>query len=90
MYNFRTYDKDFINDEEIFWLSWKGKNPDPVEIRNIIDKSLSKTRLEPIETAKLLQVEDPELLEEIFEAARKLKQEYTVIELYFLHFIYWK
>jgi 2-iminoacetate synthase len=75
MYNFRTYDNDFINDEEIFVLLEKGKNPDPAEIRNIIDKSLSKTRLEPIETAKLLQVEDPELLEEIFEAARKLKQE---------------
>lgn len=75
MYNFRTYDKDFINDEEIFDLLENGKNPDPIEIRSIIDKSLNKVRLEPIETAKLLQVEDPELLEEVFEAARKLKQE---------------
>lgn len=75
MYNFKTYDEDFINDEEIFDLLEKGKKSNPTEIRNIIDKSLHKIRLEPIETAKLLQVEEPELLEEIFEAAKKLKQD---------------
>ncbi|HHV38682.1 MAG TPA: [FeFe] hydrogenase H-cluster radical SAM maturase HydG [Tepidimicrobium sp.] len=74
MYNFRKYDKDFIDDQKIFDLLEAAKNPDPVEIRSIIDKSLDKIRLEPHETAKLLQVEDPALLEEIFEAARQLKQ----------------
>ncbi|MBZ2175025.1 [FeFe] hydrogenase H-cluster radical SAM maturase HydG [Schnuerera sp. xch1] len=69
------YKEDFINDDEIFSLLEKGKNANRSEIRKIIAKSLDKKRLEPIETAKLLQVEDENLLEEIFSAARKLKDE---------------
>lgn len=69
------YREDFINDEEIFQLLEKGKKSDINEIREIISKSLSKTRLEPIETAKLLQVNNKELLEEIFEAAKKIKED---------------
>ncbi|MDG2830173.1 radical SAM protein, partial [Vibrio parahaemolyticus] len=45
------------------------------EILKIIQKSLSKQRLEPIETAKLINVEDKDLLDEIFKAANILKEE---------------
>lgn len=69
------YREDFINDDEIFQLLENGKKSDEAEIKEIIAKSLSKTRLEPEETAKLLQVEDEKLLEDIFEAARKIKQD---------------
>jgi len=69
------YKYDFIDDEEITSLLEEGKGATKEEIRNIISKSLNKKRLDPIETAKLLQVEDEELIDEIFQAARKLKEE---------------
>ncbi|KUK33412.1 MAG: ThiH protein, partial [Thermotoga sp. 47_83] len=70
----RVESRSFIPEEKIFELLEKTKNPDPARVREIIQKSLDKNRLEPEETATLLNVEDPELLEEIFEAARTLKE----------------
>ncbi len=67
--------KDFIDDEKIFSLLEEGKNSTKEEILDIIQKSLSKQRLEPIETAKLLNVDDKELLDEIYKAANILKEE---------------
>ncbi|HHU69942.1 MAG TPA: [FeFe] hydrogenase H-cluster radical SAM maturase HydG [Thermoanaerobacterales bacterium] len=66
---------DFINDEEILNLLESSKNPEKAEIREIFAKSKAKTRLEPEETAKLLQIEDPDLLEEMFALARQIKEE---------------
>lgn len=68
-------EKDFINEEEIANLLEKGKNPDPVKIREIIEKSKGKNRLEAHETAKLVHVNDPELLDEMFKAASQIKQD---------------
>lgn len=70
----RVESKSFIPEEKIFELLEKTKNPDPARVREIIQKSLDKNRLEPEETATLLNVEDPQLLQEIFEAARTLKE----------------
>ncbi len=64
----------FVPQEEIHELLEKTKNPDPIRVREILQKSLSKERLEPEETAALLNVEDPELIEEMFQAARNLKE----------------
>ena len=66
--------KDFIDDAKIQTLLEEARDPDPSEIREILAKARSKKRLEPEETAKLLQVEDPELLEEIFQLAGELKK----------------
>lgn len=66
--------KDFINDVKIEKLLEEAKNTDPVEIREIMEKSRSKERLDPEETAKLLQIEDPELLEEIYQLAGEIKK----------------
>ncbi len=67
--------KDFIDDDKI-WAQLNGaKNPDTKEIRRILKKSDDKIRLEPEETAKLLQVEDEELLEEMYALARKIKED---------------
>ncbi|HPV63481.1 MAG TPA: [FeFe] hydrogenase H-cluster radical SAM maturase HydG, partial [Fervidobacterium sp.] len=67
-------EKTFIPDDVINTLLEQAKNPDPIYVREILEKSLNKNRLEPIEVATLLNVEDKELLEEIFQAARTLKE----------------
>lgn len=66
--------KDFINDEEIWEKLRKNQNPDPSRIREILQKSLSIETLTPDETAALLNVKDPELWEEIFDVAAKVKK----------------
>lgn len=65
----------FINDSLIRENLENGKGASKAEIREIIAKSLDKNRLEPEETAKLLQVNDSELLEEMFQGARQLKKD---------------
>lgn len=71
----RLESESFIPEGRIFELLEKTKNPDPKRVREILRKSLEKNRLDPEETATLLNVEDEELLAEMFEAARKLKEE---------------
>jgi len=71
----RLESESFIPEGRIFELLEKTKNPDPKRVREILQKSLEKNRLDPEETATLLNVEDEELLAEMFEAARKLKEE---------------
>ncbi len=65
--------RDFINEERITTLLEEAVNPEPERVRDILAKSLSKERLEPEETAVLLQVEDPELLAEMYRAAGEVK-----------------
>ncbi len=64
---------DFINDAEIESLLGIYKDPAKGRVRDIIRKALSIERLEPHETATLLNVKDPQLWQEIFAAARKIK-----------------
>ncbi|QHI69886.1 [FeFe] hydrogenase H-cluster radical SAM maturase HydG [Tichowtungia aerotolerans] len=64
----------FIPEAEIFQTLENTKNPTTKRVREIIAKSLDKNRLAPEEMAVLLNTEDPELLEEIFEGARELKR----------------
>lgn len=66
--------RDFIDDEEIWEKLRKNQNPDKQRIREIIQKSLKIETLEPDETAALLNVKDPELWQEIFHAAAKIKK----------------
>lgn len=66
--------KDFINPEEIERQLEAAVNPEPQRIRDIIAKSLSITRLEPEETAALLNVTDPELLAEMGAAGGEVKR----------------
>lgn len=67
--------QDFINDEEIMDLLEKGKGAEKSEIREIFAKSKERNRLEPEETAKLLQINDEDLLEEMFSLARQIKED---------------
>ena len=66
--------KDFINDEEIEEILRKNRNPSKEKVRDIIQKSLNIERLEPDETAALLNVEDKALWDQIFQAADQIKK----------------
>ncbi len=65
---------DFIDDAYLECLL-RESEPEASEIRELIGKSLSKEALSVEEAAKLLATDDPELIEEIFEGARRLKRE---------------
>jgi len=66
--------EDYINEEVIERKIAEGANPDKQYIRDIIQKSLTITRLDPEETAALMAVEDEELWQEIFEAGGEIKR----------------
>jgi 2-iminoacetate synthase len=63
---------DFIDDENLHGLL--KRQADPAEVRDIIAKSMTKQPLAVEETAVLLAADRPELVEEIFDAARQLKR----------------
>lgn len=66
--------ESFIPEQKIEdWLE-QTRNPTPERVREIIQRSLDKNRLEPEEMAVLINAEDPALVEEIFEGARELKR----------------
>ncbi len=65
---------DFINEEMIFSTLEMNKKPDPKFIRDILQKSLSIKTLSPNETAALLNVDSPELWEEINHTALEVKK----------------
>ena len=65
---------DFIDDQRLTELLATCR-PDPARVRDIIAKSLAKEALSLEETAVLLTTEEPEVVEETFEAARQLKRD---------------
>ncbi|MGC8902304.1 MAG: [FeFe] hydrogenase H-cluster radical SAM maturase HydG [Fervidobacterium sp.] len=67
-------EQTFIPESEIYELLEETRNPEPLRVRDILQKSLDKNRLEPTEVATLLNVDNSALLEEIFHAARTLKE----------------
>ncbi len=66
--------KDFINEEIISDKLLLNNNPGKQQIRDILQKSLAIERLDPSETAALLHVNDPELLDEMYKTALAVKQ----------------
>jgi len=65
--------RDFINDDEIERLLRQNRAPEPLRVRDILARSLALERLDPADTAALLNVEDEDLWQEIFETAREVK-----------------
>jgi len=63
---------DFIDDKKIRQLVNNGVE-DKARVREIIAKSMKKLPLSVEETAMLIAAKSPEMVEEIFAAARKLK-----------------
>ncbi len=66
--------KSFIPTQAIIDQIKAAQNAPQSQIRDIIDKSLNKQRLDPAETAALLSVTDPELRQMILEGAHELKE----------------
>jgi 2-iminoacetate synthase len=64
---------DFV--DEPYLAGLLERRADPAEVRAVIAKSLAKEPLALDETAVLLAAEEPELVEEIFQAARQLKRD---------------
>ena len=64
---------DFIDDAQLTALLERTR-PDSRRVRDLVAKSLDKQALAVEETADLLLADDPELVEEIFAAARTLKE----------------
>lgn len=63
----------FIDPEEL-WSYINNVKPDKQRVREVIAKSLNKQRLTLEETAVLINTTDPELIEEIKQGARTLKE----------------
>src|SRR6056297_2744187 len=65
--------KPFIDADEIWQYIEDTKNPGKQQVRDVIAKSLNKERLSLRDTAILINADDPELIEEIKQGARDLK-----------------
>lgn len=65
----------FVPEHEIRGVLESNRNPDPGRVRDILQKSASKQRLEPSELAALIHADGDAQVPELFEAARSLKQE---------------
>jgi 2-iminoacetate synthase len=64
---------DFI--DESVWMNLLDRPADASAVRDVIAKSLAKEPLTETETAVLLNATSPDLVEEIFAAARQLKRD---------------
>lgn len=67
--------KDFIDDNHIQNILDQTINPDPLHVREVIDKAYELKGLTPEEVAVLLQTEDENLIGAILQAAHKIKQD---------------
>jgi len=65
--------RDFIDDSKIERLLEEHRNPEPGKIRDILKQSLALQRLEPHQTAALLNVEDEDLWEEMYRTGLDVK-----------------
>lgn len=63
----------FIDPNEI-WQILNDTKSTPEKVREVIDKSLDKNRLTLEETAVLINAKDPEIIQEIKEGAKTLKE----------------
>jgi len=66
--------ENFIDADEIHQILEAAKSPHADDVRRIISKSLNKARLSLQETAVLLNADSPELVQEIKDAAKELKE----------------
>jgi len=75
---FEEYDKqdhDFIDDDMIWAQLNKWENPSREDVRRVLKKAEQCVRLEPEETAILIQNKDKTTIQEMYELAHQLKEE---------------
>lgn len=68
-------DHDFIDDEKIWAQLNKWENPKKEDVRCVLKKAEQCIRLEPEETAILIQNKDETTLQEMYELANQLKED---------------
>lgn len=76
--DFKQYDemeKDFIDDKKIWEQLNKWEKPSKEDVRMVLKKAEQCIRLEPEETAILIQNQDKETIEEMYQLAYRLKHE---------------
>ncbi|PRY96150.1 iron-only hydrogenase maturation protein HydG [Marinilabilia salmonicolor] len=66
--------QNFIDSEEIWEILKRNENPSPERVREVIARSLDKHRLSLEETAVLINANTLDLIEEIKNGARELKE----------------
>ncbi|MCR4442364.1 MAG: [FeFe] hydrogenase H-cluster radical SAM maturase HydG [Peptococcaceae bacterium] len=66
--------KDFINENEIWSLLENSRHLPTEEIEGIIERARRAKGLEPWEVAALIQVEDVNLLQKMYTAAKEIKE----------------
>jgi 2-iminoacetate synthase len=66
--------ENFIDSDEIWDTLKRNENPDSARVREVIARSLEKHRLTLDETAVLINANTPDLVEEIKDGARELKE----------------
>ena len=66
---------DFIDDNQIQNLLDQAKDPDPMRVREVIQKAYELKGLTPAEVAVLLQTQDEDLIGAILQAAHKIKED---------------
>jgi len=66
--------RSYIDEGKINELLLQGKNTEKTEYRAILQKALSFEGLSTTEASKLIQIEDEDLLAELFEVALKVKE----------------
>ncbi|MEJ6952332.1 [FeFe] hydrogenase H-cluster radical SAM maturase HydG [Natronospora cellulosivora (SeqCode)] len=72
--NYRAAVCDYITDKKVEDILTEAANSNELEIRTIIKKALDLKGITPLEAAKLLQVDDDDLIDEYLEAAKKIKE----------------
>ncbi|MGD9577405.1 MAG: [FeFe] hydrogenase H-cluster radical SAM maturase HydG [Syntrophorhabdus sp.] len=70
----KIYKADFIDEQQIHGLLEKAKSAPQNTAREIIQKGAEAGGLSPYETAILLQCDDPEIMNLLFETAHEVKQ----------------
>ena len=75
---FEALDKlehDFIDEDKIWAQLHKWENPSQEDVRRVLKKAEGCVRLEPEETAILIQNQDPTTIQEMYDLAHQLKEE---------------
>lgn len=66
---------DVVDEEKLFKILDKTRDPEPQKVREILAKALEKEGLTLEDTASLLNTENPDLIQEMFNTSGRIKDE---------------
>ncbi len=65
---------DFINEQKVWEIIEKCKNPEPKQIKNVLEKATEMKGLNLEDVAILTSISDPEMLAKLFDTANTVKE----------------